>query len=80
MLAILQIFGALLILAAFMATQTDRISPHSVAYLTLNLIGSVILAGLALDSEDWGFVLLEGVWAIGSAYGLLQQLRGAEPA
>jgi len=39
----------------------------------------VILAALALDTENWGFLLLEGVWTIVSAYGLVQQLRGVDP-
>ena len=76
---ILQIIGALLILAAFMANQADRLSPHSVTYLTLNIVGSVILAVLALLTENWGFLLLEGVWTVVSAYGLVQVLRGAGP-
>jgi hypothetical protein len=80
MLDILQIIGALLILAAFMAAQANRLSQHSITYLTLNLVGSVILAGLALHTENWGFLLLEAVWTIVSAYGLFQALRGAKPA
>lgn len=79
-LDILQVVGALLILAAFTAAQADRMSQHSVTYLTLNVVGSVILAGLALDTENWGFLLLEGVWTIVSAYGLVQALIGSGPA
>jgi hypothetical protein len=41
------------------------------------LVGSVILFALALDASQWGFVLLEGVWAIVSAAGLLRRPRGA---
>jgi hypothetical protein len=40
----------------------------------------VILAALALHTENWGFLLLEGVWTIVSAYGLIQALRGIEPS
>jgi hypothetical protein len=79
MLDILQVVGALLILAAFVATQADRLSQHSVTYLGLNVVGSVILAGLALHTENWGFLLLEAVWTVVSAYGLVQALRGIEP-
>ena len=79
MLDVLQIIGALLILAAFTAAQADRLSQHSVTYLTLNIVGSIILAALALHTENWGFLLLEAVWTEVSAYGLVQVLRGAGP-
>jgi hypothetical protein len=71
-----QIIGAILILAAFAASQRDRLSPHSRAYLALNLIGAGILTGVALDERDWGFFLLEAVWTLVSAWGLAEVLRG----
>ena len=67
---LIQIVGALLILAAFAAVQFDRMQPDSRLYLALNLVGSAILAVLAVAAAQWGFVLLEGVWAIVSAWGL----------
>ena len=67
---LIQIVGALLILAAFAAVQFDRMRPDSRLYLALNLVGSAILAVLAVAAEQWGFVLLESVWAIVSAWGL----------
>jgi hypothetical protein len=67
---VIQIVGALLILAAFAAVQFDRMRPDSRLYLALNLAGSAILAVLAVNAAQWGFVLLEGVWAIVSAWGL----------
>jgi len=67
---VIQIVGALLILAGFAAVQFDRMRPDSRLYLTLNLAGSAILAVLAWVESQWGFLLLEGVWAIVSAWGL----------
>lgn len=72
---LVQIVGALLILSAFAAVQFERMRPDSRLYLALNLVGSAILAVLALSASQWGFVLLEGVWAIVSAWGLLVALR-----
>jgi hypothetical protein len=74
---VIQIVGALLILAAFVAVQLDRMQPHSRTYLTLNLVGSAILAVLAVVASQWGFVLLEAVWTAVSAWGLLAALRTA---
>jgi hypothetical protein len=67
---VIQIVGALLILTAFAAVQLRRMRPDSRLYLALNLVGSVILAVLALVASQWGFVLLESVWAVFSAWGL----------
>jgi hypothetical protein len=73
---VLQLIGALLILVPFAAVQLGRWSPASVGYLALNLVGSLLLAVLALVDSQWGFLLLEGVWAIVSAWGLVRRLRG----
>ena len=76
---IVQIAGAILILIAFAANQRGTMSPQSVVYLTLNLVGSLVLAVLAFLDEDLGFLLLEAVWAIVSAFGLFKVLRGTPP-
>ena len=73
---VIQVVGALLILAAFAAVQFERMRPDSRLYLALNLVGSIILAALALHASQWGFLLLEGVWAIVSAWGLAAALNG----
>ena len=72
---VVQIAGALLILAAFAALQAGRIDASSRLYLVLNLAGSAILAVLALVEDQWGFLLLETAWAIVSAWSLLGALR-----
>jgi hypothetical protein len=69
---LIQIGGALLILAAFTAAQSGRMNPHSRRYLALNLAGSSILAYDALHGQEWGFFVLEFVWALVSAWGLLR--------
>lgn len=74
---LIQIVGALLILVAFAAAQFGAMDPHSRVYLVLNFVGSVILAVLAWEERQWGFLLLETVWAIVSFWGLRTSLRSA---
>jgi hypothetical protein len=72
-----QVVGALLILVAFAAAQLNRLDQRSYPYLLLNLVGSAILAYLALQTQQWGFVLLETVWALVSLWGLISRSQGA---
>ena len=66
----LEMVGAVLILAGFTLAQLRLLDQHSLVYLVLNLVGSFVLAVIALADERWGFLLLEGVWAIVSAISL----------
>jgi hypothetical protein len=77
---IAQIAGAVLILLAFIAAQRGSMSPHSLVYLVLNLAGSLVLTVVAAVEFDLGFLLLEAVWALVSAWGLWQLSRGQRPS
>jgi hypothetical protein len=74
---VVQILGALLILAAFVLSQWRVIDATSLRYLVPNLLGSAVLAVDAYFGSQWGFVLLEGVWALVSAAGVVGRLRAA---
>jgi hypothetical protein len=71
---VVQVSGSLFVLAAFIAVQRGWLRPSSRAYLTLNAVGSGVLAVDALLGSQWGFLLLEGVWAIVSVVGLVATL------
>ena len=73
--SILQIFGALLILTPFALAQFRLLGQHSWSYLLPNVAGSALLCALARVDAQWGFVLLEGVWALVSLWGLFALLR-----
>jgi hypothetical protein len=76
---VVQIVGALLILAGFVAAQSRLLDPQSRSYLVLNLVGSALLTVDAWRERQWGFFLLELVWALVSAWGVLQLARGRTP-
>ena len=77
---VLQIVGALMVLVAFAAAQFRLLDARSYPYLLLNVVGSAVLAVLAFEERQWGFLLLEGVWSLVSFAGLLARVRGQRSA
>jgi hypothetical protein len=73
MSGLLQVLGALIILCAFVAVQSGRVQPSSRTPLSMNLVGSALLAAVALSGRQWGFLLLEGAWAAVSAVSLARR-------
>lgn len=75
---VVQVAGALLVLSCFLLSQADRIDPNSYRYLVPNLVGSSAMTVTAVFAGEWGFVFLEGVWALVSAWGITERLRGVQ--
>jgi hypothetical protein len=73
---IVALLGSLAVLAAYGASQTRRLSTASLPYILLNLSVSGALAIVAIIERQWGFLLLEGVWALVSLWSFLQHMRG----
>jgi hypothetical protein len=71
----LQFVGALGILLPFALMQSRRTTAHSWLYLSLNFTGAATLTGLALTESQWGFVLLQGVWALAAVLGIVRRTR-----
>jgi uncharacterized membrane protein YfcA len=75
-LAVLQVCGSVLVLVAFALSQRNIVSTSSGTYLVLNVVGSALLAVLALHERQWGFLLLlNAVWAVVSGASLAGKLR-----
>jgi|CXWK01.1.fsa_nt_gi hypothetical protein len=75
MIQVISVVGALLILIPFAANQINRLNRDSVAYQLMNLAGSGILAIIAVIERQYGFLLLEGTWALVSLWGLISVWR-----
>jgi hypothetical protein len=77
---LVQLSGALLVLSAFVLAQLRLVRPDAGGYLLGNLVGAAALAVDAYLGAQWGFLLLEGVWAAVSAASLARTLRLTRPA
>lgn len=69
-----QVTGAVLILFAYALLQTGRLGAETLRFDALNLVGASLLAWEAWRTDQYGFLLLEGTWALISAVALVRRL------
>ena len=67
---IISFIGAILILAAFGALQLNRLATDTITFQVLNLFGGIFLCITAMALRQYGFILVEGLWAVLSVVGL----------
>ncbi|MGE0864292.1 MAG: hypothetical protein AB7P34_10355 [Vicinamibacterales bacterium] len=79
MMQTFSVASALLILFPFAASQLGRLSTRTLSYQVMNLAGSAGLTVVAVLERQYGFILLEGTWAVASAVGLASVLRDRRP-
>jgi hypothetical protein len=73
---VIQIAGSLVILGAFAGALLGKLPQTGYRYLVANAVGSAVLAVTAVIGQEWGFLLLEAVWAIVSTYSILRKATG----
>lgn len=64
-----------IVLYAFYMQQQGSWQPTDPRYLACNFAGTAVLTVVAWIGSQWGFVLVEAVWAAVSLRGLMRALR-----
>ena len=75
MIQIISLAGAMTILVAFTLQQWGHWKSGDAAYLWANTVGAGVLTAVAWEESQWGFLLMESVWTLVSAHGLIKRAR-----
>jgi hypothetical protein len=75
---VVSVTGAVMILLGYAALQRGTLGRDDRLFNLLNLVGSSLLAWVAIVDRRWGFILLEVIWALLSLPPLLRRKRAPE--
>lgn len=73
----ISLVAACVVLYAFFMQQQGRWQAYEARYLACNFVGTFVLAIVAWIGSQWGFVLVESIWAIVSLRGWIRSRRAA---
>ncbi|AXT27626.1 hypothetical protein D1823_14210 [Ruegeria sp. AD91A] len=68
-------FGALIVVAAYFATQMRMMNSDDLAFPVINLLGSVLIVYSLLQNFNLASMLIEGFWIVISIIGIIQHVR-----
>jgi len=72
---IINSLGVSLILLAFLLLTLKKVTPQSVAYNLLNLVGAGLACYGSVLINAMPFVILEAIWCLVAVYGLIRAGR-----
>lgn len=72
---LVSLVGAVMQLAAYALMQLGRLPSESYPYQLANVVGSFMMTVVATINHEYGFILMEAVWFLTSAYGLIKLMR-----
>ncbi|WP_170761216.1 CBU_0592 family membrane protein [Ruegeria lacuscaerulensis] len=67
--------GALVVVAAYFATQMRMMNSDDLAFPVLNLVGSILIVYSLLENFNLASMLIESFWIVISMIGILQYIR-----
>ncbi|MEO5720742.1 MAG: hypothetical protein ABIR71_04630 [Chthoniobacterales bacterium] len=70
---VVSLFGAVVILTAYLALQTGRLQATDRWFSILNFVGSALLTWVAVIDWRIGFIFLESAWALLSLPGIFRR-------
>ena len=78
LLQVMSVVGALMVLAAYGLNQAGIWRDIHAGYLTLNILGSLMLGVVAIVDQRAGFILLEFAWAGLGFIGIARAIRAKQ--
>ncbi len=69
------VVGVLMILAAYVGVQIERMDARGWGALWLNLLGSLAILLSLMTAFNLSAALMEGAWALTALYGMSRRLR-----
>ncbi len=78
LLQVMSVIGALMVLTAYGLNQGGIWRELHVGYLTLNIVGSLMLGVVAIVDQRAGFILLEFAWAALGLIGVARAIRSKQ--